>query len=143
MRRAAVLYRNICQCDLVASSGGKGEIVSKVCELCGKRPVAGRKYARRGLAKSKGGVGRKITGKTKRKFRPNIQKIRVRTDEGSVLRVKVCTKCLKTGLRRGTLLKATRKPRPPRHAAPTQSAPTPVVQEKAPENAPGAQQSQA
>lgn len=92
--------------------------MSKVCELCGKRPVAGRKYARRGLAKYKGGVGRKITGITKRTFTPNIQKIRVRTEKGGVIRVRLCTKCLKTALRDGTLLKATRKPRPPRQTPP-------------------------
>jgi large subunit ribosomal protein L28 len=91
--------------------------VSKVCDKCGKKPVAGRKYARRGLAKYKGGVGRKITGITKRTFTPNIQIIKVRETNGTVHRVRVCTKCLKTGVKNGTILKAARKPRPPKQIA--------------------------
>lgn len=111
--------------------------MSKVCELCGKRPVAGRRYSRRGLAKYKGGVGRKITGITKRKFTPNIQKIRIRTEEGSVRRIRLCTKCLKTGLRDGTLLKAVRKPRTPRKVeVPPAAAPAPGQAPQQPERTP-------
>ena len=98
--------------------------MSKICEKCGKKPVAGKTYARRGLAKAKGGVGRKITGKTNPRFSPNIQVIRVREPIGTVRRMRVCAKCLKTGLRDGTITKATRKPRPPKETAP---APEPVV----------------
>ena len=36
----------------------------------------GFQYTYRGLAKYKGGVGVKVTGKTKRKFRPNLQRVR-------------------------------------------------------------------
>ncbi|PIQ88772.1 MAG: 50S ribosomal protein L28, partial [Candidatus Omnitrophica bacterium CG11_big_fil_rev_8_21_14_0_20_42_13] len=36
--------------------------MSKICYICGKKPVAGRTIERRGLAKKKGGVGKKITG---------------------------------------------------------------------------------
>ncbi len=90
--------------------------VSKVCEKCGKKPVAGRSYARRGLAKKKGGVGKKITGITKRRFIPNIQVVRIRETNGTVRRAKLCTKCLRVGLRDGTLAKATRKPRAPKVA---------------------------
>ena len=85
--------------------------MSKVCEKCGKKPVAGRSYAHRGLAKAKGGVGIKITGITKRRFIPNVQNVRVRETNGTVHRVKICTKCLRVGLRDGTISKATRKPR--------------------------------
>jgi large subunit ribosomal protein L28 len=90
--------------------------VSKVCEKCGKKPVAGRSYARRGLAKKKGGVGKKITGITKRRFHPNVQNVRVKERNGTVHRVKLCTKCLRVGLRDGTISKAPRKPRPPKVA---------------------------
>jgi large subunit ribosomal protein L28 len=58
--------------------------------------VAGRQYARRGKAKKKGGVGRKITGKTNRWFKPNIQRVRALI-EGKVRRIKVCTTCLRSG----------------------------------------------
>ena len=44
----------------------------RVCEVCGKKTEVGYKYARRGLAKYKGGVGKKVTGRTKRRFLPNF-----------------------------------------------------------------------
>lgn len=68
----------------------------RVCAICAKGPSAGRTYKRRGLAKKKGGVGRKITGKTKRFFYPNLQKTRVIIN-GTVKRIYLCTKCLKKG----------------------------------------------
>lgn len=71
--------------------------MSRVCYFTGKRTVAGRKIARRGKAKYLGGVGRKITGITKRKFKPNIQKVRAVID-GKVTRVKVSAKAIHMGL---------------------------------------------
>lgn len=70
--------------------------MSRACELCGRSTQVGNKLVRRGLAKAKGGVGKKITGKTKRKFKPNIQKVRA-VMNGTVRRVKVCTRCMKKG----------------------------------------------
>lgn len=70
--------------------------MSKVCEICGKRPAAGRTIARRGLAKSKGGVGLKITGVTIRRFMPNLQVAKIIT-KGTVKRIKICTGCLRAG----------------------------------------------
>ncbi len=70
--------------------------MSRVCAICGKGPSAGRTIARRGLAKKKGGVGRKITGVTKRRFLPNLQTVRA-IITGSTQRIKVCTACLKAG----------------------------------------------
>ncbi len=67
--------------------------MSRVCEICGKRTQVGNQIERRGLAKWKGGVGKKITGKTKRKFKPNIQRVRVKV-EGTVKKIKVCTRCI-------------------------------------------------
>lgn len=68
--------------------------MSKICYICGKKTHAGRNIKRRGLAKSKGGVGKKITGITRRVFKPNLLKIRINTPQGKK-RVLVCTKCLK------------------------------------------------
>jgi large subunit ribosomal protein L28 len=82
--------------------------------MCGKKPVAGRSYARRGLAKSKGGVGRKVTGITKRRFCPNIQIVRIADEKGAIRRARICTKCLRTGLRKGSLRKAVRRSRAPK-----------------------------
>jgi large subunit ribosomal protein L28 len=71
--------------------------MSKMCDICGKGVSFGKKYARRGLAKAKGGAGQKITGKTPRKFGPNIQRIRALTASGGVKRMTVCTQCIKGG----------------------------------------------
>ena len=70
--------------------------MSRVCTICGKRTAVGNAVTRRGLAKYKGGVGRKITGKSKRKFKPNVQKVRAAIN-GGVKRVKVCVQCIRSG----------------------------------------------
>jgi large subunit ribosomal protein L28 len=71
--------------------------MSRVCEVCGKSPSVGNSVTRRGLAKAKGGVGIKTTGISRRKFYPNLQKIRVIDDKGTARRMKVCTKCIRSG----------------------------------------------
>lgn len=68
--------------------------MSRICAICGKGPSAGRSIKRRGLAKKKGGVGRKITGVSKRFFLPNLQKVKVLIN-GTVKRIQICSKCLK------------------------------------------------
>jgi large subunit ribosomal protein L28 len=70
--------------------------MSRFCEACGKGPVTGVRYKRRGLAKAKGGVGQKIVGKMLRTFSPNLQKVKIRTPEGTVRTAKLCTRCLKS-----------------------------------------------
>ena len=67
------------------------------CPFTGKHTHAGRTITRRGKAKYLGGVGRKITGKTKRKFRPNLQRVRAVID-GHVVRINVSTKAIRMGL---------------------------------------------
>ena len=71
--------------------------MSRVCFFTGKRTRAGRSIARRGKAKYLGGVGRKITGISKRKFKPNIQKVRALVD-GKVVRIKVSAKAIRNGM---------------------------------------------
>ena len=71
--------------------------MSRVCYFTGKRTIAGRTIARRGKAKRLGGVGRKVTGVTKRKFKPNIQRVRAVID-GRVCRIKVSAKAIRMGL---------------------------------------------
>lgn len=70
--------------------------MARVCTICGKGPSAGRSIKRRGLAKKKGGVGRKITGISKRSFRPNLQKVKA-VINGAARRIYACSKCLKAG----------------------------------------------
>jgi len=70
--------------------------MANVCAVCGKGPVAGRTYSQRGLAKKKGGVGRRTTRVNKRRFLPNLQRVRILVN-GTVTRLRVCTECLKSG----------------------------------------------
>lgn len=66
------------------------------CAVCGKKPVAGRHYSWRGKAKYLGGVGKKVTGISKRVFRPNLQKIWVIVD-GKEVQKRVCVQCIRSG----------------------------------------------
>jgi large subunit ribosomal protein L28 len=66
------------------------------CPICGKKPIVGNQLARRGKAKYLGGVGRKITGISRRTFRPNLQRIQV-TVGGTVKRMRVCVQCIRSG----------------------------------------------
>ncbi len=71
--------------------------MSKVCIVCDKKPVRGGHIARRGMARANGGAGRKITGRSKRSFKPNVQKLRILGPNGAATTAYVCTKCLKAG----------------------------------------------
>ena len=71
--------------------------MARRCETSGKETRAGKTIARRGLPQKKGGVGLKTTGHTKRKFIPNIQKIRVLLPDGTVKRMKLATSVIKKG----------------------------------------------
>ena len=75
----------------------------RVCPFTGKKTRSGRQITRRGKAKYLGGVGRKITGKTKRKFKVNMQRVRVTTDDGTVMRMRVSAKAIRSGLIRKPL----------------------------------------
>ena len=71
--------------------------MSRVCDICGKGPMAGSTIVRHGLAKFKGGIGLHTTGITKRRFLPNVQNVRAKAENGSVSRMKVCASCIKQG----------------------------------------------
>jgi large subunit ribosomal protein L28 len=66
------------------------------CAVCGKAPVLGNQITRRGKAKYLGGVGRKVTGISRRKFKPNLQRIQADVD-GRVKRIRVCVQCIRSG----------------------------------------------
>ncbi len=68
----------------------------KKCVLCGKGELTGKVVTRKGLAKSKGGTGSKISRWSKRKFFPNLQKMRILI-KGHPRRVYICAKCIKKG----------------------------------------------
>ncbi len=71
--------------------------MARVCEYSGKRPQVGRKVVRRGKAKRQGGIGQKVTGLTKRRWKPNLQKIRVLDENGCVKTIRVCARYIKAG----------------------------------------------
>ena len=70
--------------------------MAKVCEICGKGPITGNSIVRHGLAKYKGGIGMHTTGVNKRRFLPNLRRVRVQ-DGSKTCRRMVCAACLKQG----------------------------------------------
>lgn len=70
--------------------------MARVCQVCGKGPATGNRIIRHGLRKSKGGIGLHTTGITRRRFLPNIQRVRV-SENGGVTRRNVCASCIKAG----------------------------------------------
>jgi len=58
--------------------------MSKVCEICGKRPQIGYNISH-------------AHNKSKKRWYPNLQKVRI-LQNGQTKRMKVCTGCIKSGL---------------------------------------------
>ena len=59
--------------------------MSRVCEVCGKKPVVGNNVSH-------------ANNKSKKIWYPNLQKIRcIDAKSGSIGRKKVCTRCLRSG----------------------------------------------
>jgi large subunit ribosomal protein L28 len=76
--------------------------MSKICQVTGKKPARGYKYAIRGIAKKQKGIGLKVTGKTKRRFQPNLIKKRIWfADENRFITLKLSTAAMRTIDRRG------------------------------------------
>jgi large subunit ribosomal protein L28 len=57
--------------------------MARICELCGKKPATGNNVSH-------------ANNKTKRRFNPNLQRVRARV-EGSVRHMRVCTRCIRSG----------------------------------------------
>ena len=57
--------------------------MAQVCDICGKRPSTGNNVSH-------------ANNKTKRRFIPNLQRVRASID-GAVRRIYVCTRCLRSG----------------------------------------------
>lgn len=58
--------------------------MSKVCEICGKAPSAGRSVSH----------SHKVSNRT---FAPNIQRVTIKDKDGKVRKANVCTHCMKAG----------------------------------------------
>ena len=70
--------------------------MARTCDFCGKGTASGAQIARRGLPKKQGGIGLRITGRTKRKFKANIQRVTGMVN-GERKRIKICGRCMKAG----------------------------------------------
>jgi large subunit ribosomal protein L28 len=57
----------------------------------------GNTVTHRGKAKYLGGVGTKITGISRRQFKPNLQRVRVSDASGAHKTLRVCTQCIRSG----------------------------------------------
>jgi large subunit ribosomal protein L28 len=71
--------------------------MARICELTGKGPRKGSIIWRSGKPKKQGGIGTHITAITKRRFLPNLQRVKAVVD-GEVRYVRVSAKAIKKGL---------------------------------------------
>ena len=58
--------------------------MANVCDVCGKKPLTGNNVSH-------------AHNKTKKVFKPNLQKVRALQENGSVRTMKVCTRCIRAG----------------------------------------------
>ncbi len=72
--------------------------MSRYCELTGKGPRKGSKIWRSGKAKKLGGIGTHVTAITKRRFLPNLQRVKVQLPSGEVRYMRIAASALKKGL---------------------------------------------
>ncbi len=71
--------------------------MARTCELTGKGSIKGRRIIRSGKPKKKGGIGTHITKTTKRRWMPNLQKVKAVVN-GETRYVQASTKAIKKGL---------------------------------------------
>lgn len=65
--------------------------------MTGKRPMKGSIIWRSGKSKKSGGIGTHVTAITKRRFMPNLQRVKAVID-GEVRYIRVTAKAIKKGL---------------------------------------------
>ena len=71
--------------------------MARICELTGKRPVKGSIIWRSGKSKKSGGIGTHVTAITKRRFMPNLQRVKVLVN-GEVRHMRVAASAIKKGM---------------------------------------------
>jgi large subunit ribosomal protein L28 len=72
--------------------------MARRCELTGKGPMKGSIIWRSGKPKKQGGIGTHVTAITKRRFLPNLQRVKAQMPNGEVRYIRVCASALKKGL---------------------------------------------
>lgn len=58
--------------------------MARICYVCGKGPSTGNNVSH-------------ANNRTKRRWLPNLQRVRILDDDGTRKRVKVCTSCISAG----------------------------------------------
>ena len=58
--------------------------MSQVCDICGKDPATGNNVSH-------------AHNKTRRRWMPNLQRVRALTEGGATTHVNVCTRCIRSG----------------------------------------------
>ena len=71
--------------------------MARICELTGKGPIKGSIIWRSGKSKKTGGIGTHVTAITKRRFFPNLQRVKAVVD-GEVRYIRVTANAIKKGL---------------------------------------------
>ncbi|MCC6233536.1 MAG: 50S ribosomal protein L28 [Verrucomicrobiales bacterium] len=72
--------------------------MARICEITGARPSKGSIVWRSGKPKREGGIGTHVTAITKRRFFPNLQRVKAIMPNGEVRYVRVSVKAIKKGL---------------------------------------------
>jgi large subunit ribosomal protein L28 len=71
--------------------------MARFCELTGKGPIKGSIIWRSGKPKKQGGIGTHVTAITKRRFFPNLQRVKAVVD-GEVRYIRVAASAIKKGM---------------------------------------------
>ncbi len=58
--------------------------MARVCQICGKGPVTGNNVSH-------------AHNKTRRRWLPNLQTVKIRAEDGQNRRIRVCANCIKSG----------------------------------------------
>jgi len=59
-------------------------IMARVCDICGKGPITGNNVSH-------------AHNKNRRRWLPNLQKVRTVNESGSTVRISACTRCIRSG----------------------------------------------
>ncbi len=70
--------------------------MARECSICGKGSFMGNKIIRKGLPKKSVVIGLHTTGITRRRFQPNVQRVKARVN-GANRTITVCASCIKAG----------------------------------------------
>ena len=71
--------------------------MARICELTGTGPIKGSHIWRSGKSKKSGGIGTHVTAITKRRFLPNLQRVKAVVN-GEVRYIRVTASAIKKGL---------------------------------------------